>query len=84
MFDLDTMLRWHLMANHFPPLPVELIPVAKEAIERGRDEEFDHEIAMPVNLKFRHRVSITVREAIATMHLEGFLGEWDGVVLEDT
>lgn len=31
--NLDVALEWHFRSNHFPPLPYELIPVAKRIIE---------------------------------------------------
>jgi hypothetical protein len=34
--DLDTALIWHLTANHYPPLPLSLLPVAKRAIKKAK------------------------------------------------
>lgn len=35
LMDLDTGLAYHLQSNHFPPVNLVFIPVAKEAIRRG-------------------------------------------------
>lgn len=71
--NIDVVLEWHLRNNHYPPLPVALLPVAKKAIEHGQAEEFDVELKMPDGIAFRGQKKATVRLLIETMHLEEFL-----------
>lgn len=70
---LDHALRMHLTANHYPPLPVALIPLAKEAIERARDEEWDENIALPLDFTYQLRENLKVWEVVETLHLYAFL-----------
>ena len=78
---LDAALTWHLTSNHFPPLPLPLVPVAIEAIKLGREaselEDPDiwaETLDMPDGLLFRGGSTITVAEAIENLHLDPFLG----------
>lgn len=65
----DQALRWHLQSNHYPPINEVFIPVAKEAIEKGNQEDWDYVIKMP------NGVSKTVAQIIEGLHLESFLDE---------
>jgi len=46
--DLETSLRMHLRGNHYPPVPVEMVPICIEAIELAKEELWDEEIQMPL------------------------------------
>jgi len=81
--DLDTALRWHLTANHFPPLPIELLPAAKEAIANAAAEDWD----APVDLRgvATYREGATAAPTWACVegwHLEAFLAA-DDAITED-
>ncbi len=70
---LEQALSWHLSGNHYPPLPGELIPVAKAAIEKANEGEWDFEIPMPDNIDFRDQRTVSVALAVETMHLDAFI-----------
>jgi len=73
--DEDTALRWHLSHNHYPALPLTLLPVAKAAIEAGREDDFDRLIKLPGGITWRGgRSSVEAGKLIETMHLDSFLG----------
>ena len=65
--DLGVKLEWHLRHNHYPPVHLSFIPVAKEAIEHANDEDWDHTIDMPNGL------TRTVAHIIEGLHLGDFL-----------
>lgn len=65
--DIDFLLDWHLKYNHYPAVHSSFIPVAKEAIERASDEDWDYEIKMP-NDKI-----LSVAKIIEGLHLDEFL-----------
>jgi len=46
--DLETQLRYHLQGNHYPPVPVEMIPTCIAAIDAAYDEDYDRLIDMPM------------------------------------
>ena len=47
VLDLETQLRYHLTGNHYPPVPVEMIPVCIEAIDAFYEEDWERMIDMP-------------------------------------
>lgn len=67
--DLDTALIWHLRSNHFPPIPLDNLPVAKEAIEKANAEEWEAMIYVPTAAR-----ELPVWRIVEGMHLETFLG----------
>lgn len=73
MVGLTAALHYHLTANHYPPLPVELIPVAAEAIRRAVDGD-DDPIRLPDGVAYRNgATTVTPGEAVTSMHLDAFV-----------
>ena len=70
---LEAALHWHLTSNHYPPLSTRLIPVAEQAIDLANTGEWDIKIEMPEGMRFKRRDTITVSEAVESMHLDTFL-----------
>lgn len=68
----EQALQWHLQYNHYPPVSLAFIPVAKEAIDKGNQEDWDSVIEMP------NGKSKTVAQIIEGLHLESFLEEQEG------
>lgn len=62
-------LAWHLQCNHYPPLSLELVPVAQAVLDALRVDEPDTVIAMPDGWQFRERDSGTARDIADSMHL---------------
>jgi hypothetical protein len=72
---LEVSLEWHLAANHFPPLPRELIPLCKQAIELANDEEWEENLELPAGLRYGRdeKVNIKVWELVEACHLDALL-----------
>lgn len=64
---LDTALAVHLKSNHYPPIDLAFVPVAKEAIALADEGDWDTEITYPNGLVR------TVSHTIEGLHLEPFL-----------
>ena len=47
VLDLETQILYHLKANHYPPVPAEMVEPCIEAIDAYYDEDFDRRIEMP-------------------------------------
>jgi len=75
--DLDTALSWHLTANHFPPLPLELLPVAKRAIAKANAGRYDDRLKLPAGIRYRDASSAPVYACVEAWHLDAFLEEED-------
>ena len=73
--DLDTALSWHLTSNHYPPIPLSMLPVCKSAIEAFNDEDYLRQIALPEGVSYRGQPSAPARAIVEQHHLDSFLGE---------
>ena len=71
--DLDTALRWHLTYNHYPPLPVSLLPVAKLAIEKAESEEWDELLDLPDRISYKGSNKAPVHACVKEWHLDSFI-----------
>jgi hypothetical protein len=71
---LERALGWHLEANHYPPVPSEMIPVAVAAIRAAQDEEWEADIFLPDGVTYRGRFAAPAFEIVETYHLESFIG----------
>ena len=75
--DRATQLRWHLRSNHFPPVPLSMVPVCEFAIDAANDGLYDVEIELPEGSTFRGSPTAPVFEIIRAHHLEFWLDESD-------
>ncbi len=74
--DLTAALTYHLLSNHFPPLPTSIIPCAKAAIEAYNRGDWEAKIPLPEGIRHRvHGFEVPVVVAIEAWHLEPFLNE---------
>lgn len=44
---LEQQLSWHLRGNHYPPIPLDMIPVCIEAIDAYWEDDTDRLIPLP-------------------------------------
>jgi hypothetical protein len=63
----EQALKWHLQANHFPPVSSDFLPAARKAIKEGNKGNWSKEIKMP------NGVIKKVSEIIEGLHLDEFL-----------
>jgi len=49
---LSAAIHWHLRSNHFPPVPLPMVPVAVAAVE-ALSEDDDRLIDLPTGVEFR-------------------------------
>lgn len=71
--DLDTALRWHLTANHYPPLPVSLIEPAKRAIQLYADGDVNADVELPVDVRWRGQTHAPAWACVEAWHLGAFV-----------
>lgn len=71
--DLDTALGWHLSANHYPPIPSEMIPVAKEAIDAMLELEPERPIDLRDIVEYRDSKTAPAWALVEHMHLDAFI-----------
>ena len=71
--DRRTALEWHLTANHYPSLPIELVDTAEEAIENALDDDWDRLVPLPDGISWRDQDAAPTSACIDEWHLEPFL-----------
>ena len=70
---MQAALHWHLQSNHYPPLPLSLVPVAIRAIRKANREQWHSKVRMPKGIMFKGLVLAPVGDLIEALHLEDFL-----------
>jgi len=63
----EQALRWHLQSNHYPPISLDFIGVAEQAIEDVDCGYLDNEILMP------NGRTLTAAAIVDGLHLGQFL-----------
>src|SRR5512139_2014735 len=70
---LDVALEYNLRCNHYPPLPLSLIPACKQAIENANMGEWEERVQLPDGISWRGQTSAPTSECVCGWHLEWFL-----------
>lgn len=69
----DRVIIWHLTANHYPPLPLSLLPCVKRAIELANEGRMDELIHLPGGISWKGQNTCPVWAAVDGWHLNAFL-----------
>ena len=75
--DIDTALTWHLRANHYPPVPLEMVAVCKEAIEAYHELDWHREIELPGQVTWRGLTTAPASAIVEAHHLDAWIEEND-------
>ena len=70
---LEDSLRWHLQANHYPPVPEEMIPVCVEAIELYNEGLYRDEVELPHGVTYRNQTSAPAWSIVDAHHLSAWI-----------
>lgn len=70
---LEAALDYHLTSNHFPPVPREMIPVAKSAIDYANEGVWDVDVDLPEGVEFRGQPVASIYDIIEAFHLDPFI-----------
>jgi hypothetical protein len=73
----DNALRWHLQANHYPPLPSSLLPVAKRVIQKAKRRDWDARVRLPKGILWKGKTTAPVSACVEAWHLDAFLEQED-------
>ena len=70
----EAILGWHLTANHFPALPLSLVPACQRAIELVSSDEGQRRVRLPRGLVSRDgRHNVTAADLVEVAHLWDFV-----------
>jgi len=73
--NIRTQLSHHLTINHYPPLPIELLDVCLEAIDKANEGEWDDRVLLPEGTYYRGDTSAPVLAVIEAHHLNAWISE---------
>lgn len=74
---LDAQLRYHLTANHYPPVPTSMVATCIEAVEAYNDEDPDRLITLPFGILWRGLTAAPAKTIIEAHHLDAWLVDWE-------
>jgi len=73
---LEQQLSWHFSSNCYPPIPSQMIPVAKMAIFHYWEEDYDAMVELPEGVEFRNgATSIPASQIIESLRLDAWVME---------
>jgi hypothetical protein len=76
--DLVTALTWHLRCNHYPPLPVEMVPVCAATIDHlNQGGDWEDLVDLPDGVTFRDQPVVPAFIVVDTFHLDAWIRYWD-------
>ena len=73
---LEQGIRWHLQCNHYPPVPIEMVPVAIKAVILCREDKFDETIVTFFEHQF-YGWKVPAYAIVEAFHLEPWVNELD-------
>ena len=72
---IEKSLHWHLVANHYPSVPVSMVPICVEAIDAYWEDDLDREIELPEGVYYRGETVAPARAIIINHHLDAWCTE---------
>lgn len=70
---LRAAIHWHLRSNHFPPVPLPMVPVAVAAVEAVNEDEPERLISLPAGVAHRDgRTAVEAYTIVDSLRLEAF------------
>ena len=69
---LDNALAIHLQSNHYPPVPISMVPVCIEAIDAYNEGDMQRLIQLPANTSWRGLPSAPAIAIIEAHHLDAW------------
>ena len=75
---LEQQLAWHFTGNCYPPVPLQMIPVAVAAIEAiVSDGEWDRMIDLPEGVSFRGSDQVRAADVADQFRLDAWLDNYE-------
>ena len=72
---METAIRLHLTSNHYPPVPVSMVPICIEAIDAYWEEDLNREVELPEGISWRGENFAPAYAIIESHHLEAWCME---------
>lgn len=66
-------MEYHLQHNHYPPVPLSMVPVCEQAIDYANAGMWNKEIPMPEGITYKDRDTAPTYAIIEQHHLDFWL-----------
>ena len=67
-------LAGHLQGNHYPPIPLSMLPVAQKAIRNANRGEWAKKVKLPEGVTYRDgSKSVATSNIVASLHLNAWV-----------
>ena len=64
----------HLQSNHYPPVPLSMLPVAQKAIRNANRGEWAKKVKLPEGVTYRDgSKSVATSNIVASLHLNAWV-----------
>ena len=74
MAGAEAAMHYHLTANHYPPVPSEMVPVALEAVSLFAAGDPDGRVELPDGITYRDgSTSVAASLVVQSLHLDAFV-----------
>jgi hypothetical protein len=73
--DLETQITIQLRSNHYPPVPVSMVPVCIEAIDKVNEGEGNWLVELPEGVSYRGEPVAPAYAIVEQHHLEYWIAE---------
>lgn len=67
------VLKWHLLSNHYPPVPLSMLGPCITAINLAIDGEWNAIVRLPADMTYRGEHVATVLVIVEAFHLMPFV-----------
>jgi hypothetical protein len=75
LLSLEDGIRVHLTSNHYPPVPVSMVPVCIKAIRFAQRGKWDSNLTLPDGIEFKGSKTAPVSSIVESHHLDAWLEE---------
>ena len=73
--DMESAIAMHLRGNHYPPVPLSMVPVCIEAIDAYWEDDFNRAIELPEGISWRGETHAPAYAIIESHHLDAWCTE---------
>lgn len=70
---IEEALHYHLRVNHYPPVPLEMVAVCKEAIELCNEGLENNTVDLPLGTRYRNDTFAPAWAIVDAHHLHAWL-----------
>jgi hypothetical protein len=71
--DIEVALAWHLQSNHYPAVPLMMVPVCIAAIVSANADAWDEPVELPDGVRYRGEGCVPAWKVVEDFHLDAWI-----------